>query len=91
MNPTTKQWTNAGNFPENKYAADAVVLNEQGVCHCRKKTGSGLLQQSLRRRSERLRGGRLRLVPQGRQCLRGYAPRSGGSCGWIGDYCEAGS
>ena len=32
-----------------------------------------LLQQSLRRRPERLRGGRLRLIPQGRQCLRGYA------------------
>ena len=45
----------------------------------------GLLQQSLRRRPERLRGGCLRLVPQGRQCLRGYAPRSGGSGGWIGD------
>ena len=48
-----------------------------------------LLQQSLRRRPERLRGRRLRLVPQGRQCLRGYAPRSGGSGGWIGDDCEA--
>ena len=44
-----------------------------------------LLQQSLCRRPECLRGGRLRLVPQGRQCLRGYAPRSGGSGGWIGD------
>ena len=27
--PATKQWTSAGNFPENKYAADAVVLNDK--------------------------------------------------------------
>jgi hypothetical protein len=26
--PTSKQWTNAGNFPEIKYAADSVILNE---------------------------------------------------------------
>ena len=25
----TKQWSNAGNFPENKFAADAVVLNDK--------------------------------------------------------------
>ena len=27
--PTTRQWANAGNFPENKFAADAVVLNDK--------------------------------------------------------------
>ena len=26
---TQTKWTNAGNFPENKYAADAVVLNNK--------------------------------------------------------------
>ena len=47
-----------------------------------------LLQQSLRRRSERLRGGSLRPLPQGRQCLSGYTFGSGGSGGWVGDDCE---
>tara|TARA_A100001015_G_scaffold318490_1_gene438540 strand:+ start:89 stop:1342 length:1254 start_codon:yes stop_codon:yes gene_type:complete len=28
-NPTTKQWSNSGNLPENKYLADAVVLNDK--------------------------------------------------------------
>ena len=27
--PNTKQWANAGNFPENKLSADAVVLNDK--------------------------------------------------------------
>ena len=27
--PRTKKWSNAGNLPENKYMADAVVLNEK--------------------------------------------------------------
>ncbi|MDB0031327.1 hypothetical protein N9E34_07650 [Opitutales bacterium] len=26
---TTKEWSNAGNFPENKYVADTVVLNDK--------------------------------------------------------------
>jgi N-acetylneuraminic acid mutarotase len=28
-NPTIKEWSNAGNFPENKFHADAVVLNDK--------------------------------------------------------------
>ena len=28
-NPTTKQWSSGGNFPENKYVADAVVLDDK--------------------------------------------------------------
>ncbi len=65
--------------------ADAVVLNDK-VYVIAGATASGvLLQQSLRRRPKRLRGGRLRLIPQGRQCLCGYARGAGGSGGWIGD------
>ena len=29
FDPNTKQWANAGNFPENKYVADAAVLNDK--------------------------------------------------------------
>ena len=86
FDPSTNKWSSAGNFPENKDHADAVVLNDR-VCSSWKKRLKRLFQQSLRRRPECLRGGLLRLVSQGRQCLRGYAPRAGGSGRWIG-YCE---
>ena len=53
--PVTKQWSSGGNLPENKFAADTVVLNDKVYVIAGKRDASNLLQQSLRRRSERLR------------------------------------
>ena len=71
--PATKQWFVKGNLPENKFAGDAVVLNNKYGHNWRRILCRRPLQQSLCRRPERLRGRYLRPIPQGRQCLRGYA------------------
>ena len=82
-NQMSTQWNLRRSFPVN-IVADAAVINDKVYVFAGGLVQT-LLQQSLRRRPERLRGRCLRLVPQGRQCLRGYAPRSGGSGGWFGD------
>ena len=57
------------NLPENKYAADAVVLNDKVYIIAGSILEDQIFQQSLRRRPERLRGRRLRPIPQGWRCL----------------------
>ena len=63
--PNTKQWANAGNFPENKYVADAAVLNDKAYVIAG-GTASGVYSNKVYAADLNASGRRLRPIPQGR-------------------------
>ena len=82
---STKQWSNAGNFPENKYAADAVVLNDK-VYVIAGATASGVYSNKVFAADLNASvAGVYDLYRKDGNASCGYAPRAGGSGGWIGD------
>ena len=92
--PVQNKWSvSAGNFPEKKdFRQMQLYLNGRVyVVAGTTRLNARRLQQSLRRRPERLRGGRLRLVPQGRRCTSaGNTPLvQAEDAGWIGDDLQA--
>ena len=80
-----KSWSNAGNFPENKYAADAVVLNDK-VYVIAGATASGVYSNKVFAADLNASvAGVYDLYRKDGNASCGYALRSGGSGGWIGD------
>ncbi len=83
---TPKQWiANAGNFPENKFVADAVVLNDK-VYVVSGSTASGVYSNKVFAADLNASvEGLYDLIPQGWRCPCWHTCRTVRICRWIGD------